>query len=244
MVAGNGALRARTVPIGAVDDTSREQMWSLFSRYYCESTRAVFDRDLQAKQHVIVLRAPSGEIAGFSTLETWLQQVEGRQVAVIYSGDTVVDERFWGQTALQRAFLRYMVRGKLLHPFTPVYWFLISKGYKTYLLLSRNFLVYWPRHDASTPPFEAALLDALARRKFPQRWDPARGVLCHELESGKLKPEVAPADQELLERHPDARYFVERNPGHGDGDELCCLGLVHPAQWASYLAKLARRRLS
>lgn len=244
MVATKGALSAQTVSIGAVDHASREQMWSLFSRYYCESTRAVFERDLQAKHHVIVLREPTGGIAGFSTLETWLQEVDGKKVAVIYSGDTVVDERYWGQTALQRAFLRYMVRGKLRHPFTPVYWFLISKGYKTYLLLSRNFLVYWPRHDASTPPFEAALLDALARRKFPQRWQPERGVLCHEAESGKLKPEVAPAEAQLLEQHPDVRFFVEKNPGHADGDELCCLGLVHPAQWLAYLAKLARRRLS
>lgn len=244
MVAGKGALSARTVSIAAVDDATREQMWRLFSRYYCESTRAVFDRDLDAKHHVIVLRDASGEVAGFSTLETWLQDVQGKRVAIIYSGDTVVDERFWGQTALQRAFLRYMVRGKLLHPFTPVYWFLISKGYKTYLLLSRNFLVYWPRHDVPTPPFERALLDALARRKFPQRWDAERGVLRHETESGKLKPEVAPAEGELLEKHLDARFFVEKNPGHKDGDELCCLGLVHPAQWFSYLAKLARRRLS
>lgn len=243
MDATPGTLRARILPVPELDAAARAQMWSLFSRYYSDAPEDAFHRDLDAKQHVIVLRGVGGAVAGFSTLETWVQEVEGRRVAIIYSGDTIVDERYWGQTVLQRAFFRYIVRGKVLHPFLPVYWFLISKGYKTYLLLTRNFPVHWPRHDRPTPPFETALLDALGRRKFAARWDADKGTLRHDEGTGKLKPQVAPIDAELLAKNPDARFFVERNPGHNEGDELCCLGLIDPAMWLSYVAKLARRGL-
>lgn len=243
MEATLGALRARIVPVPDVDAATRAQMWALFSRYYCDAPEAAFTRDLDAKHHVIVLRSNGGALAGFTTLETWVQEVQGRRVVIVYSGDTIVDERYWGQTVVQRAFLRYVVRGKLLHPLLPTYWFLISKGYKTYLLLTRNFPVHWPRHDRATPPFEAALLEALARRKFEARWDPTRGVLRHLEGTGKLKANVAPVDTELLANNPDARFFVERNPGHAHGDELCCIGLSDVAMWLSYLAKLARRVL-
>ena len=97
----------------------------------------------------------------------------------------------WGQPALHNAFFRYSVRSKRRHPLRPVYWYLITKGYKTYLLLSRNFPVYWPRHDRPTPAWETELLDRLGRERFGDRWVPARGGLRHDDCSGRLRPGVA-----------------------------------------------------
>ena len=57
----------------------------------------------------------------------------------------MIAQAYWGQKALQRVFTRYVVGVKLRHPLQRVYWFLITKGYKTYLLLSRYFPEYWPR---------------------------------------------------------------------------------------------------
>lgn len=218
-------------------------MWDVFSGYYDDVTRKRFEDDLAPKSHVILLvDGRDGSVQGFSTLEVYDRVIGDRRVVVVYSGDTVVTRPYWGQTVLQRAFLAFVMGRKIAHPLVPVYWFLISKGYKTYLLLARNFPEHWPRHDRPTPPWQSQVLDTLAREKFGTEWKPNLGVLQHPDPLGKLKEGIAPVEDSQL-RFPDIRFFVERNPGYVDGDELCCLGRVGIDLWASYMVKLVRRGL-
>ena len=55
--------------------------------------------------------------------------------------------------------------------------------------------------------------------------------------------DLAKAVEDRFLEHPDIRYFLERNPGHAAGDELCCLGRIDLALWSSYMLKLVRRHL-
>jgi hypothetical protein len=55
---------------------------------------------------------------------------------------------------------------------------------------------------------------------------------------------VAPIDDELRQKYPEVGFFEQKNPGHLQGDELCCLGLIHPHQWFYYLSKLGKKRLA
>lgn len=228
------------MPAAALDETDRDAMWALYAAYYTEVTRAGFERDLAEKDHVIVLRR-GGALRGFSTLKRLEGEVLGQRFLAVFSGDTILDRAEWGQVALQRAFLAYVMRVKLRHPLLPVFWFLISKGYRTYLLLSRNFVDYWPRPERPTPPFEEAVIDSLARQRWPEAWQPGLGVLRFASPQGRLREEVAPIDEAMRERHPDIGFFSSRNPGHVRGEELCCLGRVDLQLWLSYMLKLARR---
>ncbi len=219
-------------------------MWGVFRFAYDDVARERFESDLASKTDVILLHDGGDDrIVGFSTLVTSAHVVQGRQVVAVFSGDTIIEPAYWGQTALQRAFLSYVVRCKLRHPLTPVYWFLITKGYKTYLLLARNFPEHWPRYDQATPAWQAAVIDEFARSRYADEYQPALGILRHKDAVGKLKSDVAPIEGALLD-YPDIRFFVERNPGHADGDELCSIGRVNSRLWASYMTKLARRALS
>ncbi|MCU0662115.1 MAG: hypothetical protein MUC50_07285 [Myxococcota bacterium] len=219
-------------------------MWQLYDRYYALASPETFRSDLLAKSHVFLMRDDQDNaLRGFSTVLCHAAQVDGRRFYCIYSGDTIVAREYWGQTALQTAFLKFMVRCKLAHPFTKVYWFLISKGYKTYLLLSRNFPVYWPRHDKPMPAWEKRVIDVLGQERFGQEYLSECGLIRHEVCPGKLRETVAPIDDELRLGYPDIDYFVRANPGHIQGDELCCLGLVSPVQWVFYLQRLARKQL-
>jgi hypothetical protein len=242
------ALAATTAPVVSLDDATLAAMWRLFDATYCDVSEATFRRDLAGKEHVILLRDRRGALKGFSAVTSFATRVAGRPVVIVYSGDTVIDPEHWGHSALQRAFLRYIVACKVRHPFTTVYWYLITKGFKTYLLLARNFPVHWPRHDRPTPPWERSLLDHLARARFGERWDPARGVLGTAPGTGRLRTEVAPVTEALAAGDPAVAFFARANPGHAAGEELCCLGLVDPAQWGYYLGrlglKLLRRRLA
>lgn len=237
----SGRLSAEVVKVASLAPSDVDAMWSVFARYYAEVSREVFERDLAEKDELILLRdAGDRSIRGFSTLKVFEETIDGRRHLAIFSGDTIVEQAYWGQRALHRRFIRYVVGKKLQNPRAAVYWFLITKGYKTYLLLARNFPDYYPRHDAPTPAAEAALLDRLSRRKFGDAWKPALGVLQFERCAGRLAEGVAPIDPSLLE-DPDVRFFAQKNPGHAHGDELCCLGRVDLKLWASFTARLLRR---
>lgn len=240
----SGALVSRTVRCDQIDASSRDQMLGVFQRYYADTKRAVFERDLANKQHVIIL-CDSGDhsVQGFSTLEVYDKTVDERRFIAIFSGDTIVDKAYWGQKALQTAFLNFVMGQKLLHPFTPVYWFLISKGYRTYLLLSRNFPEYWPRHDRATPKWQSAIIDSLSRDKYGDAWKAKLGVLKFDHCEGRLKRSVAPIDPQLLSA-PDVRFFVDANPGHAKGEELCCIGRVELRLCTDFIVKHLRRAVA
>ncbi|MEP7346859.1 MAG: hypothetical protein ABI877_16420 [Gemmatimonadaceae bacterium] len=225
--------------VTTLEDSLIELMWRLFARYYDDVDRATFVRDLREKDHVLLLLDRERHtLAGFSTIKSYSRTIGERRVVVVFSGDTICDERFWGQRALHTAFLRYVLRVKIANPFTPVYWFLISKGYKTYLLLARNFPEFWPRHDRSTPVWQLQIIDELAREKYGEAWLPNRGVLHFELPAGRLHDGVAAIGAtEREDAH--IRFFHERNPQATSGDELCCLGRINAALAVNYV----RRRL-
>jgi hypothetical protein len=102
---------------------------------------------------------------------------------------------------------------------------LITKGWRTYLLLTRFFVRYWPRFDQPTPPALTELMHQLAQAEWPEAWQPERGVLHFSQSHGRLKSEIAPMTPLLL-KQPDIRFFAENNPGHAVGDELVCLGQI------------------
>ena len=241
--AASGFLRGRVRRVDQLRPKTVEAMWSLFARHYDSVSREAFDRDLSHKQYVVICRDTGDRsVQGFSTLQILERKQAGSRYVAIFSGDTIIDSRYWGQTALQRAFLRFIAATKLKHPTVAVYWFLISKGYKTYLLLARNFADFWPRRDVAFPARERAILAELAREKYPEAWRPERGVLEFEDCPGRLRAEVAPVDAEALE-DPDVRFFAKANPGHARGDELCCLGKIDASLCLSAARKFVRRRI-
>lgn len=234
-------LFARFVPIKDLKEYQLDSMWKLFESYYADIDRSRFLKDLSGKDQVILIISGK-DIVGFSTLKTFDMKIDNRKIKVIYSGDTIVHRNFWGQTTLQKAFFSYLLSTYVRNPVQEVYWFLISKGYKTYCLLSRNFPNYWPRHNAPTPPFEAQLLDELASNMFGSAWKPELGVLKFDSPLGSLKGNVAPITDEARQ-FPDIRFFEQVNPGHAIGDELCCLGKIDARLMHAYPKKLLTRHL-
>jgi len=219
------SLKAHTVPVSRLTPGDRDAMFAVFERYYAEVTREQFEADLEAKNAVIVLRdTDRGQIQGFSTLRN-LETVgpDGRVCRAVFSGDTVVDRAFWGQKVLGVAFLAYMLRCKLRRPFEPLYWLLISKGYKTYLLMANNFVTHYPRHEHPTPPGYRALLDRLGETLFGEHYDREAGLIRHPRSLGQLREGVAEISEAERASHPRIRFFAERNPDWHEGVELACV---------------------
>jgi hypothetical protein len=103
-----------------------------------------------------------------------------------------------------------------------LYWFPISKGYKTYRFLPLFFHTYHPHCTQEMPEDARAVLDALARAKYPHDYDSTRGVVRAGVGHNPLRAGAAEVTPARL-RDPLVRFFLERNPGHVRGEELCCL---------------------
>ena len=119
-----------------------------------------------------------------------------------------------------------------------MFWFLISKGYRTYLYLPLFFHEFYPRVDAPTPPFERELIATLGTLKYPGDFNPATGVIEFDESHGHLQPMLADTPGHRRE-HPHVRFFLEANPGFARGNELVCVTEISPAN----MRGLARRML-
>jgi hypothetical protein len=224
-----GERRIAKATIDAVDALSMDErgaMFRLMDRYYTGMTRDQFDRDLSNKDHLIRMFDGAGELCGFSTIQRLWLDYQGKKILVVFSGDTVIDQDCWGQKHLQNGFTRYLIRTWFERPFRPLYWFLISKGFKTYLLMRNNF-ASWPNHRGQAPAEVQTVLDAAANTKYSEQYDSERGLIVFPRGDGTQavkSPYLQLSAEEL--KNPDIRYFVERNPEHHLGDELCCLAKV------------------
>lgn len=220
-----------------------DALYALFCRYYEAVSREKFLSDMGEKSHIIVMwDQATHEVKGLCTLLVWAETIQGRRCRIVYTGDTVVDQAYWGQRELQRLFTQFLLRVRLRYPFEGVYWFLISKGYRTYLQLTNNFFDFYPRYDRPTPPREAELLDRLARRKFPDEYVPAKGLVIYREQGGQVREGIAEITPDML-RNPHIRFFAERNPGYHLGHELVCVGELTFRVIAWSLLKVVLTRL-
>jgi hypothetical protein len=239
-------LRVRRVPVEALTPRHIDEMWGLYDAFYDHVDRATFDADLEQKGFVLLgTEDDTGMIGGFSTVAFFTQEHQGRRVGFYFTGDTVFHPRYWGRKDLHWATLKEWIRWKLLHPTTPLYWYLICSGHRTYLSLVRNFPTHWPHHQRSTPPFERGLLDAIGRRRFGDLWKPARGIISTGGTQPVFKASVAPLD-DSIRALPEIQFFLEKNPDHERGDELAMIALVDAAAvaWMAgrWIARLLPRR--
>lgn len=196
-------------------------MHALYSAYYEATSEEQFAGDLAEKDWVIELR-DGAALRGFSTLAMVDFAAAGAPRRAIYSGDTIIHHRYWGEQALAAAFCRLAGALKSADPGMPLYWFLITKGHRTYRYLSAFSLRYFPNPYGETPEEAQACLDTLARARFGRAYLAERGIVHYEESRGHLKQEWASIRPGLLAR-PDVRFFLDHNPRYAQGDELCCL---------------------
>jgi hypothetical protein len=219
---GARQLAATVERVGSLDERAIGAMFELYDSYYDASSRAQFEADLSNKHFVVMLREPSGALAGFSTLAVLEAEIGGKCLRAIYSGDTIIDHAHWGTQALAFTWIRFAGSIKAWAKQLPLYWFLIVKGHRTYRYLSAFSIDFHPHWQAPTPERARAIIDALASRRFGCAYDAARGVVSFPESRGHLRPEWA--DIEAAEAvRPDVAFFLRSNPGYRHGDELVCL---------------------
>lgn len=216
------------------------RMFELMQRYYGNQEWDDFVRDLSKKTDVIVMRDTQDHtIQGFSTILLFSEKVDGRNIQALFSGDTIVDKRYWGQRVLGKAFSRYILKVRLQNPFALFYWFLVSKGYKTYLLMANNIQNHYPNSNKPTPAFEKKLMDQVYSKLYPQTYKCETGLIQFPYDSCHLRKGVADIDSDLIASNRRVAHFIDKNPNWQKGVELACVAKMDFQSLLGYPVKSA-----
>lgn len=229
-------LVSETVPLAQLGEEEITRLFALFSAHYDGADPTQFRVDLAEKQWVLLFRAEE-QIIGFSTQRVLATQFEGRPVRALFSGDTVIDRRHWGSQVLMKSWCRFSGRVIAQEPEIPLYWFLLSKGHRTYLYLPLFFRDWFPRRGGAGDPSLEPLLIHLARARYADAYDELTHCIRPVTPHDRLKADLDNTE----ERHHnlDVAYFRERNPGYTEGVELACIARIAPEN----LRGTARREL-
>lgn len=218
-------LLARARDVAELSAPERAEMLALMRRCYEGVEADAFAADLAAKTRIVTVADATGRLRGFSTLAIFAFDGPDGPARAIFSGDTVIAPEAWGSPAFSYAWVREAARISRLAP-SPLYWLLIVKGHRTFRFLptfTRRFAPHWRGDD----PELVALRDRLARARFGPAFDPATGLLRRRAPRERLAPDLAePSPREAA--RADVGFFLARNPGYRDGDELVCLCPLAP----------------
>lgn len=224
------------VEVTSLSDEMIAEMYHLFEIYYVDITTEQFRKDLFEKTHVFIFRSRANrELVGFSTI--FRKPIPAIAPGLfIFSGDTVLREDYWGSKILQKVFYRYIVQSKILSPIQPVYWMLISKGYKTYMMMRRNFSYSFPESGRPTPSDAQLILDRFYHWKFGDTYDPKTGLITFDTAKGAVKGGIADPS-EAHAQDPSVRFFLERNPDYRKGVELACMAEIRASDLLGHVPK-------
>jgi hypothetical protein len=177
---------------------------------------------LAGKDAAVLVRDEDDHLCGFSTLAVWRMEIDRQPVRVVFSGDTIIERAHWGSQSFAFTWIRQIGRIAAAAPHVPLYWLLIVKGHRTYRYLPAFGLDFVPDWRKPDDPRLVALKHAIAERRFAGAYRRETGIVRFEQSRGHLAAEWARVTKREAAR-PDVRFFLERNPGYRQGDELVCL---------------------
>lgn len=222
--------------ISDLTSKNHQEMFDLFEQYYNDVSFEMFLSDLLEKDHVFILRNEAHELIGFSTIFRRRMGQKKKQYTALFSGDTVIRKDYWGNKALQKAFFFYILESKFLSGTRPLYWFLQSKGFKTYMMMRKNFRHSFPKAGREIPrPLQKAL-NEFYQKKYGENFKVDAGLIQFPISKGAAKIEhCKPEDKHLS--NEDIQFFLKKNPGYFNGDELACIAEIRYRDFLFHIPK-------
>ena len=228
-------MKGKVVRREGIGPEMRASMYDLFCQQFDGVSFDVFERDLEGKSWVLLLQDADGVLCGFSSMDVYDVEVDGKTITVVYSGDTVVDSETWSDSALSYYWMGAIDYLRRLSGKDRLYWFLLVSGYRTYRFLPVYSATFYPRHDRQTPDDVQLLMDTVATARFGDHYDPKTGIVRLDAPA-ILKGDYRGIPENRLS-DPHIAYFANRNPGHEHGDELVCFAILAENE----LTRLGRR---
>jgi len=215
-------MRALVTGVNLLQDDSILEMYDLLSQNFDNCELGRFRQDLREKDWVIIAKSDSGETQGFSTIKIIETEFSGEKVSVVYSGDTIVDKRFWHANILAPVFGKFSLELLVRTQGRRLFWLLTTKGHRTYRFLPVYFNEYYPAYDRAIPADYSRLLKEVCESIFGEQYNHHSGLVKRGERTDYLNPELSMVPEKVKsDRH--IAYFLKRNPEYSNGDELACI---------------------
>ncbi len=222
------ALTFRTIPVAQLTLHQQERMFRLMESGYDAMNRATFDRDLANKHFTGLILDESEEIQGFTTFAINPKNSGSSEYHILFSGDTIIAREHWGSLVMVRGWCTAVGNIISTDRSRPWYWYLMSKGHRTYMYLPLFFHHYYPSIDNDHGhPELFNIIHRVSAILYPDNWVPEKGIIKFDHAIGALCPDFA-AGTFKRRTNPHVAFFLERNPGFYQGDELVCLASLDP----------------
>jgi hypothetical protein len=229
-------LKRSTILMEKATSSLKQEMFELFEEYYDHVTYERFLADLNEKTHVFLFHEKgTNRLVGFSTI--YRKKMKSVAPGIfLFSGDTVIHEDYWGSKALQKSFFWFILESKFLSPFSPVYWMLMSKGVKTYLMMRKNFKASYPNKFSKNPDMFDRVLKNFYSLKYPENYLHEKGLILFQEKIGSVKQSLELPTEKIM-AHQDAVYFFDVNPNWMEGDELACVAEIRFTDFMFHIVK-------
>jgi CRP-like cAMP-binding protein len=167
-----------------------------------------------------VHRNQAGEIVGYFALHIFERELGG-QASAIFRAEAGTLRTYRGGNTNTRFGLRLALPYLLRHPGRRVFYLGSLVHPSSYCLFARLFDVVWPSARHPPPPDVLAFMDELANSFGLERVS-ADNPLTRQVHWITRDTEVERHYWRLCDK-PAARFFIEANPGYGEGDGLVTL---------------------
>ncbi len=226
----------KIVLVSDLTEANKRQMFELFEMYYEHVDFKRFLSDLSEKTHVFFFHEMgTNRLVGFSTI--FRKAIPEIAPGIfLFSGDTVIHADYQGSKALQKSFFWFILESKLSSPTQPVYWMLMSKGVKTYLMMRKNFKSSYPNYHGPTPSPHDHVLNSFYTRKFAKSFDEKTGLIIFDEKLGSVKSD-SHFKQEKVPTDSEAKFFFEKNPQFDEGHELACVCEIKFSDFTFHIKK-------
>ncbi|NET71879.1 MAG: hypothetical protein F6K62_13385 [Sphaerospermopsis sp. SIO1G2] len=214
-------MKSLLVPVEKLQSSDRTAMYTLLQSHFQGITWNAFEIDLEHKNWVLLLKDETSNILkGFSTLKFCQKTVNGENVSVVYSGDTIVDPSAWSSPTLPQSWIAAINFLRHHYAVEKLYWLLICSGFRTYRFLPVFWHNFYPRYNLQTPGEIAKIMGSLAKQYYGDFYQENHGIVRfpypQTLREGLIE---VPSGRET---NPHVQFFLAKNPGHVNGDELVC----------------------
>lgn len=198
-------------------------MYALMEGNYDCVDRNTFKADLGHKQYVGMITDEAEELVGFTTYAVDPKGSGTNDYHILFSGDTIIDPAHWGTQILMKGWTMSVGYISSSDPGRKWYWYLMSKGHRTYLYLPLFFEKYYPSPQPSDQEdVLKQIADEASVKIYGSFWKPVKGIIEFPSNQGSLK-KVLNDDSFKKSKSPNIAFFLEKNPGFEKGDELVCV---------------------
>ncbi|WP_375773002.1 cyclic nucleotide-binding domain-containing protein [Archangium gephyra] len=189
---------------------------------------------------ILVHKNEAGEAVGYFALHIFEKQLGGEPLAVFRAEAGLLRE-YRGGNVNARFWFERVVRYVLKHPGRRVFYLGSLVHPSSYWLFARYCGEVWPRRDQETPPELLGFMDTLATEFGLEKVHPAqplvRRVGWRTRETEVERDYWAHCDK------PEVRFFLEANPGYGDGHGLVTVVPITLKNLLTMARALLERRL-